>query len=85
MPRTSKGMKKINPKEKLHIALFDLDFSFTQSEIDTAIDMWNKGYDLRVIADELQREGDEVMILLLDLARNKRIEKRENSIWGTRL
>jgi len=85
MSRRYKGVKKLRPDKKLHIALSDLDFSFTKHEIKKVIKMWNKGYNLRVISDELDREGDEIMLLLLDLARSKKIKKRENNIRGWRL
>ena len=77
--------KKKIPTNKVHIPLLDMNFQWMPEEIEKVIEMWQKGYDLRVISKELQREGDEVMILLLDLARKNQIEKRENSIWGTRL
>ena len=77
--------RKAIPKDKIHIPLIDLDFRFQPEEVERVEEMWKEGYDIRVISKELNREGDEIMVLLLDLARKDRIVKRENSVWGTRL
>lgn len=77
--------KKKIPENEVYIPLLDMNFQWMPDEVEKVIDMWEKGYHLQLIADEINREGDEVMILLLDLARKSQIEKRENSIWGWRL
>jgi len=81
----TKPYRKKIPTDRVYIPLLEMDFKFMPEEIETVIKMWNKGYDLRVMSKELNRDGDEIMVLLLDLARKSQIKPRENSIWGWRL
>lgn len=74
-------IRKLRPAE-IYIVLEDLDFSWEHWEITRAIEMWQEGYDIRDISTELEREGDEVFLLLLDLARKGRINERDNGIFG---
>lgn len=74
---------KIRPQEQLYIALEDLDFSWTLEEIEQALQKWNEGLHIGDIAEEMQREEDEVFLLLLDQARKGVIQYRENGIFGS--
>ncbi len=64
-----------------YIALLELDFSWKRETIEEVKELWEEGYIINYIADKLNREGDEVFLLLMDLARKGEIEKRKNGIW----
>lgn len=74
--------KKVRPHTELYIALLGLDFSWFPEEVKKVAEMWREGYGIREIAEEVGREGDEVFLLLLDLARKKEIESREGDLYG---
>ena len=64
------------------IILMDVDFIWEKSDITNVIRLWKNNRSLKYIAKEMEREIDEVFLLLLHLARQKRIEKRNSYIWG---
>ena len=76
-----RDINKLRP-EKLYIALKELDFSFEQFELDITIDMWNRGRYIGTIVNELQRDCDEIAILIMSLRRDNKIEDREGGLWG---
>ncbi|MNY77987.1 hypothetical protein D3C86_2180650 [compost metagenome] len=45
-------------------------------------EMWKKGYDIEVIAETLERDCDEVAILIIDRARKGKIKARETGVFG---
>lgn len=67
---------------KLYIAMEWLDFGWHQDEIARVIELWAEGEPLDQIAAKLDRDGDEVAILLMDLARRQRIRPRHNGVFG---
>jgi len=73
---------KRSPKENIHIPLLDMDFTFYESDVNTVKALWKAGYHLHDIAERLERDGDEVFILLLDLARSKEIDPRSRGLYG---
>ncbi|MGM0437525.1 MAG: hypothetical protein ACQEQD_04570 [Bacillota bacterium] len=68
--------------ENDYIALLELDFSWRKETVEEVKELWKEGYIISYIADKINREGDEVFLLLMDLARKGEIEKRENGIFG---
>lgn len=70
------------PVAELYIACEDMDFSWYQWEIDTVIEKWTNNHCITEIADALDRDCDEVAILLIDLARKEKIQPRKGGIWG---
>ena len=72
------------PKAELYIACDDLDFSWYHWEIEAVTEWWNGGLCITEIAEMLDRDCDEVAILLIDLARKEKIQPREGGIWGCR-
>ena len=64
------------------IILMDVDFIWEKSDITNVIRLWKNNRSLKYIAKEMEREIDEVFLLLLHLARQNRIEKRNSYIWG---
>ncbi len=73
---------KLRPTERLHIACEDLDLSFTAQEVWDVTQWWNEGMSYDEIAASLNRDGDEVAILLIDLARKGRIRRRRGGCRG---
>lgn len=73
---------KCAPPEPLYIAMEDLDFTFYHFEIADVIEMWVDGRTLDEISRKMKRDPDEVAILLMDLARKKKIPKRQDGVFG---
>lgn len=63
-------VRKVEPKEGLLIILDDLDFSFTQEELDAILTMWKQGGSIDVIGEYLRRLPDEILLALIHLHRN---------------
>ena len=63
--------------QKLYIALEDFDFTFTQQEIKAIYEGYEQGLKLSAIAESVDRESEEVIVMLLDLACDKIIKFRE--------
>ena len=74
---------KLRPVDELHIALQELDFSWYPVQVSKVIRLWDGGMDIRDIADQVGRDGDEVFLLLMDLGRRGRIKPREGGVFGT--
>ena len=72
---------KLRPVD-VYIALDDLDFAWLPEEVETVINCWDKGYDIRVMSEELEREEDEIALLIMDLARKEKIKYRSNGVYG---
>jgi hypothetical protein len=45
--------------------------------------MWRAGVSFSRICKQLERHDDEVFLLLLHLARNNSIKKRDGFVWGS--
>lgn len=72
---------KLRPPE-LIIALEDLDFSFLPEEAEATKQMWLEGKHIADIAAKLERDMDEVAILIMHMARRGEIEKRKSGVLG---
>ncbi len=70
------------PQENLYIACDDLEFAWDKQEVKKVRGEWRKGTDISEIAKIVDREIDEVFLLLLDQARSGYIEPRKNGILG---
>ena len=73
---------KSRPDEELYIAGEDLDLSFYENEIEATVWGWEKGYPVQEIAQALKRDPDEILILIIDLAKAKVIKPRARGIIG---
>lgn len=75
-------------KEPVITILEDLDFSYTQSEIELAIDLWNRGLHINDMAklirkhDTLRNAIDEIALLIIHLKRQELITNREGGLYG---
>jgi len=73
---------KLRPPVPLHIALADLDFSWYPHKAVNREKMWQTGAYIEDIAKAVNRDCDEVAILLIDLARHGKIQRRRLGIYG---
>ncbi|MGG5463514.1 hypothetical protein [Clostridium sp. B9] len=69
-------------ENKHTIILEDLNFRWEDKTIERIIKLWKCGVGLKEITRISKRQGDEVFLLLLHLAREGKITKREGHIWG---
>lgn len=83
MARVAKGTDKykLRPKEQ-YIALMDLDFSWSPTEINTVKCMWREDKHIADISETIGRDQDEIAVLLIDLSRQGKIERRERGVYG---
>lgn len=73
-------MKK--QRKKIYIALEEIDFNFDTFEVKKVINEWRSGLSIHEIAESIDRDIDETFLLLFDLAKKEKIEKRKGGIWG---
>jgi hypothetical protein len=85
MSRTKKGEDslKSRPQKPLYIALETLDFTWDHAEVAKAKELYNQGIHYADIAAYFRRDGDEVIVLLMDLLRKGKISRREGGCYGT--
>lgn len=92
MARMSSEQRSINvietayltepPRKQRYIACETLNFVWDQPVIDQVKAMWRDGVSLEDIAAELQRDPDEVAILIIDQRRMNKIRLRTMGLWG---
>lgn len=75
--------QKVTPPEPLYIALAGLDFSWYQDEIAKVTSWWNRGVSVKRMAELLDRDPDEVAILIMDLTRTRKIKPRNDGVFGS--
>jgi len=73
---------KLRPEQELLITLEDLDFSWYLDEVTLVKKLWLCGCHLADIAKKVRRDPDEVAILIMHLARQGEISKREGGAFG---
>lgn len=84
MAETSKRVLK----EPITIILDDLDFTWTEKEINMAIFMWTYGWSIEQMARKLRKyDGiknavDEVALLIMHLSRQGKIKPRKGGLFG---
>lgn len=81
------GTNNLNYTNKLReddvvIILQDIEFAWNKKDISKVKQMWNENYSFKEILKEIKREGDELFLLLLHLARKNQIKERVGFIWG---
>ena len=82
MNRVLADLRKRRPREKLYIALSELDFSWYPDEVEQVAQFWRDGPHIAKIAEMLERDIDEVAVLIMDLARKNKIRRRKNGVLG---
>ena len=82
MNRVLADSRKRRPREELYIALSELDFSWYPGEVEQVAQLWREGLPVADIAEKMERDVDEVAILIMDLARRGVIRRRKNGALG---
>lgn len=73
------------PRDQRVIVLEELDFVWDKSELKKLRDLWNEGAPLEEISESLDRDGDEVFLALIHLARDKRSKIISKPITAKRM
>ncbi|MTI83464.1 MAG: hypothetical protein FH756_06050 [Firmicutes bacterium] len=82
-PDRNQRLRKSKPQvESKEVILEDLDFAWRPSEQSRAVVMWNDGTNIPNMARELKRQQDEVLMLVVHLARRGKIESRQGGLLG---
>lgn len=69
-------------RKSLHVALENLNFLWDEAIINQVKEMWRDGVSLEDIAEKVNRDPDEVAILLIDQRRKNKIKLRTLGLWG---
>jgi len=84
IPHGNTGRKAFKKRRKIYLALEDLNFVWCEVEVSRVIQLWEDGLNIWDIAAEMERDPDEVTILIMDLARKERIIPRPVEAVGRR-
>jgi hypothetical protein len=68
--------------EPVYIVGREWCFEWFKTEIDTVIDLYNRGYGLTIIARRVDSTPRDTFLLLLDLAEQGRVKRRPGYLWG---
>lgn len=60
----------------------DLDFVFTDEQLQRFKEMWSEGLSVQDIAMKMHRKPSEVVLLVFDHAERGLIQNRENGVYG---
>lgn len=72
-------------RRNIYIALEEYDFTWDEDDIQEFIKLWNKGGDIRMIAEYFNRPSIEVGLLILDLGERGKIKPRKRGLFGGEL
>lgn len=81
--RANRNTAKYNV-ERQYIVFFDSEFnlSWNESDVKRFCEMWNKGVSVQEIARIFNRHPVDVILLVIDLAEQEKIEHRPSGIYG---
>ena len=82
--RASVERKHAGTDARKYIAGEDWNFGWLDEEVALVISGWRKGLPVWEIAEEVGRLDEEVVVLVMDLARKKGIEQRPGGMVGSR-
>ncbi|EIJ79151.1 hypothetical protein PB1_16379 [Bacillus methanolicus PB1] len=71
-----------SPRKNRTIVLEDLDFVWDSWELQEMVQMWQKGVPVAKIGEHFQRDPDEVLLALIHLAREDKIDRRKGGLKG---
>lgn len=74
---------RLRPQSELMIVLDDLDFSWFHQEAALAQKMWEAGFHIADISEKIDRDQDEVALLVMHLSRQRKIAKRKMGVLGS--
>lgn len=62
-------------RSKIYIALEDLDFIWDERDVYKVEALWKDGTSIWAIAEKMNRDPDEIAVLIMDLARKEKVSK----------
>ena len=62
--------------------LTDIDLDYTTKAVDTIVNLYNSGADIKKMAKDTKLNTDAVALIIFDRARRGIIEPRASGIWG---
>lgn len=74
--------------EPQHICFIDsetVSFAWDESNVERFLDFWNEGISVKEIAKRFNRNPIDVVILLLEMGEEERLEQRPTGIFGVML
>ncbi|HJV46616.1 MAG TPA: helix-turn-helix domain containing protein [Bacillota bacterium] len=69
-------------RNKVYVALEELNFVWDEVEIDQVKKLWRQGTPIDEIAEVMDRDIDEIGILIIDQCRKNKIKQRPGGLWG---
>lgn len=84
IPHGNTGPRAFKKRQKIYLALEELNFVWCEAEVSQVIDLWEQGLNIWDISKAMKRDPDEVTILIMDLARKERIIPRPVEAVGRR-
>lgn len=82
MNQQQTDMRKYRPGDRLYIALQELDFSWYPWEVDKVRELWGQGKSIHRIGKIMDRDPDEVVLLIMSLARDNKVSQRPGGVLG---
>ena len=73
-----------HPLKEQYIACSDMDLRFDEEEIVYTVNWWQSGRNMMFVAEKLNRDPDEILLLCIDLLRKGMILARQGSFRGKR-
>lgn len=66
----------------MYIACEDMDFIWREQDVAEVERLWREGYDIHFIAKSVRRNIDEVVLLIIDRARQGLLKPRPTGVFG---
>jgi hypothetical protein len=80
--RKAKDIAKLRPADNLYVAGERWDLSFTRAEMHQVMGDWRAGVPLADTAALLDREPEEVVVLVMDLICGQVLTERPGGVYG---
>lgn len=72
----------LDSRRSIYTALEDLNFLWNEDDLPAFREMWKDGRSVQEIADHFDRDPDEVVLLVIDQAREGKIKRRSTGLSG---
>lgn len=78
------GITPIYRRRNIYLALEGLDFTFDEDDLPDVIRKWEEGFNIWDMAEAMNRDPDEVAVLIMSLAREGKLDARPGGALGRR-
>ncbi|WP_380162261.1 hypothetical protein [Kroppenstedtia sanguinis] len=78
------GITPIYRRRNIYLALEGLDFTFDEDDLPDVIRKWEEGFSIWDMAEAMNRDPDEIAVLIMSLSREGKIERRPGAALGRR-